>query len=75
MDEKIKTEKQFLFDSEELILKLLKNYMNTNACKLDAFTKAKINGLVTRVVSQEVEYLYEDPENYFEIYGQDHLNN
>ena len=69
------TEKRFLIDSKELILKLLKNHMNANSCKFDAFTKAKINGFVSRVVSQEIDYLYEDPENYFEIYGKDHLSN
>ena len=75
MEDKIKIEKKFLHNTEELIQELLKHHMKSSKCKLDAFTKTKIKKLVTRVVNQEVEYLYDDPQNYFEIYGEDHLNN
>ena len=34
-----------------------------------------MKGLVKRVIVQEVEYLNQDPENYFSIYGEDHLDN
>jgi hypothetical protein len=75
MDDKIQIEKKFLHNTEELIQELLENHMRSSQCQLDAFTKSKIKKLVTRVVNQEVEYLYDDPQNYFEIYGEDHLNN
>lgn len=75
MEEKIKVEKQFLYETEELIQDLLEKHMETKSCKLDAFSKAKIKQLVNRVINQEVDYLHEDPDNYFEIYGQDHLKN
>ena len=75
MDDKIQIEKKFLHNTEELIQELLENHMSSSQCQLDAFTNAKIKKLVTRVVSQEVEYLYDDPQNYFEIYGEDHLKN
>lgn len=75
MDDKIQIEKKFLHNTEELIQELLENHMNSPESKLDAFTKTKIKKLVTRVVNQEVEYLCDDPQNYFEIYSEDHLNN
>ena len=75
MEEKIKTEEVFLHNTKELIQELLEKHMSSSQCQLDAFTKTKIKKLVTRVVNQEVEYLYDDPQNYFEIYGEDHLNN
>ena len=75
MDEKIKIEQKFLRDTEETIEVLLLKHYSRTECKLDAFTKAKINSIVGRLFSQEVEYLHEDPENYFELYGEDHLKN
>ena len=75
MEDKIQVEKKFLHKTEDLIQEVLENHMNSPECKLDAFTKTKIKKLVIRVVNQEVEYLYDDPQNYFEIYGEDHLNN
>ena len=75
MDDKIQIEKKFLHNTEGLIQELLEKHMGSSQCQLDAFTKTKIKKLVTRVLNQEVEYLYDDPQNYFEIYGEDHLNN
>ena len=75
MKSKIKIEEKFLLESEELILQLLNTYMNSAACKLDAFTKAKMKGMLTRMINQEIDYFHDDPVNYFEIYGEDHLNN
>ena len=75
MDSSVKIEEKFLLESEELILQLLNTYMNSEACKLDAFTKAKMNGMVTRMINQEIDYLHDDHVNYFEIYGENHLNN
>ena len=75
MKRKIEVEKRFLRDTEELLKELLKTHLSSNECKMDAFTKEKIKILVSRVINQEVEYLHEDPENYFDIYGEDHLKN
>ncbi|MBL56302.1 MAG: hypothetical protein CMP61_03850 [Flavobacteriales bacterium] len=75
MRRKIKIEERFLEQTETLVNDLLGAYFATPKCQLDAFTKAKIKGLIKRVISGEVEYLQEDPENYFSIYGEDHLNN
>ena len=75
MDEKIRTEENFLSNTEELIQKLLKQHFSSSMCKLDAFTKAKIKGLTNRVIKQEIEYLNQDPSCYFELYGEDHLKN
>lgn len=75
MDNKIKIEQNFLRNTEEIIEGLLLKHYSKNDYQLDAFTKAKINALVTRIFNQEVEYLHEDPTNYFELYGEDHLKN
>lgn len=75
MKEKIKIEEGFLETTESLVTDLLKKHFETPDCQLDAFTKSKIKGLIKRVIIQEVEYLNQDPENYFSIYGEDHLNN
>lgn len=75
MDKKIKVEKKFLFETKDLIQELFQEHCKTGKNKIDAFTKAKIKGLITRVMDQEVEYLHDDPESYFELYGEDHLKN
>jgi hypothetical protein len=75
MNDKIKIEKGFIETSENLLLSLLKQYYSSSKCKLDAFTKAKIQGLIKRTISQEVEYLKEHPDVYFGVYGDDHLQN
>ena len=75
MKEKIKIEEGFLETTESLVTDLLKKHFETTDCQLDAFTKSKMKGLIKRVIIQEVEYLNQDPENYFSIYGEDHLNN
>ena len=75
MKDKIKIEEGFLETSESLVTDLLQQHFLTPDCQLDAFTKSKIKGLIKRVIIQEVEYLNQDPENYFSIYGEDHLNN
>ncbi|MBI35711.1 MAG: hypothetical protein CMP67_10165 [Flavobacteriales bacterium] len=75
MEEKIKIEERFLENAESLVSDLLKQHFASTDCQLDAFTKSKIKGLIKRVIIQEVEYLNQDPENYFSIYGEDHLNN
>lgn len=75
MEEKIKTEEGFLYNTEELIQDLLKNHFDSNECKLDAFTKAKIKRFTKRMIDQEVEYLNQDPDSYFELYGEDHFKN
>tara|TARA_B100001778_G_scaffold94395_1_gene77139 strand:- start:1820 stop:2047 length:228 start_codon:yes stop_codon:yes gene_type:complete len=75
MKEKIKIEEGFLETTESLVTDLLKKHFETADCQLDAFTKSKMKGLIKRVIIQEVEYLNQDPENYFSIYGEDHLNN
>ena len=75
MKEKIKIEERFLETTESLVTDLLQKYFKTSDCQLDAFTKSKMKGLIKRVIIQEVEYLNQDPENYFSIYGEDHLNN
>ena len=75
MKEKIKIEEGFLETTESLVTDLLKKHFEAADCQLDAFTKSKMKGLIKRVIIQEVEYLNQDPENYFSIYGEDHLNN
>ena len=75
MKEKIKIEERFLETTESLLTDLLQKHFETPDCRLDAFTKSKMKGLIKRVIIQEVEYLNQDPENYFSIYGEDHLNN
>ena len=75
MKEKIKIEESFLETTESLVSKLLEQYFITPNCKLDAFTKSKMKGLIKRVIIQESEYLNQDPKNYFNLYGEDHLNN
>lgn len=75
MKDKIKIEKGFMENTEDLVLTLLKKHYNTSKCKIDAFTKAKIKGLIKRAISQEVEYLKEYPEIYFGVHGEDHLQN
>ena len=75
MEDKIKIEESFLETTESLITDLLEQHFLNSTCKVDAFTKSNMKGLVKRVIIQEVEYLNQDPENYFSIYGEDHLDN
>ncbi|MBL56304.1 MAG: hypothetical protein CMP61_03860 [Flavobacteriales bacterium] len=75
MEDKIKMEKGFIETTENLVLELLKKHYSSPHCKIDAFTKEKMKGLIKRAIFQEVEYLSEYPENYFGVHGQDHLQN
>jgi hypothetical protein len=75
MEDKIKIEESFLETTESLITDLLEQHFLKSTCQVDAFTKSKMKGLIKRVIIQEVEYLNQDPENYFSIYGEDHLDN
>jgi len=75
MEEKIKIEKGFIENAEDLVLSLLKRHYSSSKCKIDAFTKAKIKGLLQRAISQEIEYLKEHPDVYFGVYGDQHLKN
>lgn len=75
MEDKIKTEKGFMKTTEDLVISLLKKFYSSPNCKIDAFTKAKMEGLIKRAIFQEVEYLSEYPDNYFGVHGKDHLQN
>jgi len=75
MEDKIIIEERFLETTESLITDLLEHHFLSSTCQFDAFTKSKMKGLIKRVIIQEVEYLNQDPENYFSIYGEDHLDN
>ena len=75
MEDKIKIEKGFIKNTEDLVLGLLKKHYSSFKCQIDAFTKAKIKGLIKRAIFQEVEYLKEHPEVYFGVYGDQHLKN
>ena len=75
MEDKIKIEKGFMETTEDLVMSLLKKYYTSSKCQIDAFTKAKIKGLIKRAISQEVEYLKEYPDVYFGVHGEDHLQN
>jgi len=75
MKDKIKMEEGFIETTEDLVLNLLKQHYSSPDCKIDAFTKAKMKGLIKRAIFQEVYYLNEYPENYFVVHGKDHLQN
>ena len=75
MENKIKIEKSFIETTEDLVLSLLKKHYSSSKCQIDAFTKAKIKGLLNRAISQEIEYLKEHPDVYFGVYGDHHLKN
>lgn len=75
MEDKIRVEESFLEQTESLVTDLLEQHFLSPHCKIDAFTKSKIKGLIKRVIIQEVEYLNQDPKIYFNIYGEDHLDN
>ena len=75
MADKIKTEENFLSNTEDLIQELLKNHFASKNCKIDAFTRSKIMKFTKRIFNQEVDYLNQDPESYFALYGEDHLGN
>ena len=75
MENKIKIENGFIKTTEDLVLRLLIKHYSTSDCKIDAFTKEKMKGLIKRTISQEVEYLKEHPKVYFDSYGYNHLKN
>ena len=75
MEKKIEEEQRFLRETEALIKELLSKSNSLKGCKQDAFTKAKINITVSRMFNQELDYLNDDPANYFDLYGTDHLKN
>lgn len=75
MKEKIEVEQKFLNDTEQLLQKLLDKHFSSGRSSLDAFSRHRTIELVRRMVNQEVEYLHEDPENYFDIYGGEYKDN
>lgn len=75
MKEKVEIEQKFLKSTNELIQELLDKHFGSGNSTLDAFSKHRTKELVRRMVNQEVEYLHEDPENYFDIYGGEYKDN
>lgn len=74
-EDKVRVEEQFLYGSSMLIEKLLNQHFKSSNSKLSAFTERRIKETVRRVFDQEMDYLNEDPDNYFDLYMQDHLDN
>ena len=72
---KIDLEASKLDKYEKLCVKLIENYANKNRVKIDVFEERQIKQLISRMFNSEYEYLLNEPKDYFELYGDDHLLN
>ena len=69
MKKKIYDESKLLFMSKELLSKLLTEYAKDNRNEIDRIKESKIKSIISRVFDGENEYLFECPEDYFDMYG------
>jgi len=72
---KIDIEAKNLTKYERLCVKLIENYASKNRQNIDVFEERQIKQLLSRMFKNEYEYLLNEPEDYFELYGDDHLIN
>ncbi len=72
---KIDIEAKNLTKYERLCIKLIESYANNNRQNIDVFEERQIKQLLSRMFQSEYEYLLNEPEDYFELYGDDHLMN
>ncbi len=72
---KIDLEANKLDKYEKLCIKLIESFANKHRVKIDVFEERQIKQLLTRMFKSEHEYLLNEPEDYFELYGDDHLLN
>ena len=72
---KIDIEAKNLTKYEKLCVKLIGSYASKNRNNMDVFEERQIKQLLSRMFQSEYEYLLNEPEDYFELYGDDHLMN
>lgn len=75
-EEKMKNiERSFLIKTKEFLKQQVEKQNNIDSRHIDAFTFNKILNLIDRVFNNEVEFLHDEPDEYFELYLKDHLKN
>ena len=67
----IEQEKEFLSNTEKLLVSLLEEHLKSNRHKIDVFSERRIKDVVKRSIQSEKEFLYEDPTMYKELYCSD----
>ena len=72
---KIDIEAKNLTKYERLCIKLIESYASKNRQNIDVFEERQIKQLLSRMFQNEYEYLLNEPEDYFDLYGDDHLMN
>ncbi len=71
----IETEENYLFNAKMLLTVLLKEHFKKRKNQITPFEQIKLTKLIDRMIEGEIDYLHDDPDCYFELYNQDHLNN
>lgn len=71
MNEHSENELNKLNAQHEICLEALKEYATNNPFKLPSFEKEKIVKLLYRMFDSEIDFLVQNPDDYFEIYGEE----
>ena len=72
---KVDVEASNLNKYKKLCTKLIEHYSKKNRNKITVFEERKIKQILNRMFSNELDYLESEPDDYFELYGDDHLQN
>ena len=72
---KVDIESKNLVKYERLCTQLIEHYAKKNRLKVNVYEERKIKKLLNRMFDNEIDYLHNEPEDYFELYGDDHLQN
>ena len=72
---KVDIESKNLEKYERLCTLLIEHYAKNNRLKVNVYEERKIKKLLNRMFDNEIDYLQNEPEDYFELYGDDHLQN
>ena len=67
----IDIERDFIIKTRALALEKLKDSSGT----IDAFTIDKMKKLINRMIDNEIDFLYDETEEYLDLYCKDHLKN
>lgn len=71
MNEQTENELNRLNAQHKICLEALNQYTSSNPFSLPSFEKEKLEKLLYRMFDGETDYLVRNPEEYFDIYGEE----
>lgn len=71
LDNTTKKEAEFIYKLENTLLTVFQNYAEANRDKFSVIDEIKAKKFIQRVIEGELDFLFNHPEEYSEIYLED----